>query len=98
MEAVPSRSYRLNVRPYPVEHEDVKRPLEQLKERHQLHCLVYRLVLESGARFEHVLRMLESWKPEERVEIPGTSIVTRRLVCLRERGVLPLLYGFEGGD
>ncbi len=83
---VPSRSYRLDVRPYPIELEDVKRTLEYLREHYQLYYLVYKLMLESGARFEHVLRMLEEWRPGERVEIPGTSIVTRRLVCFSERG------------
>ncbi len=78
MEVVPSRSYRLDVRPYPIELEDVKRTLEYLKENHQLYYLVYRLMLESGARFEHVLRMLEEWSPEERVHNPPPA--TRMLV------------------
>ena len=85
MEVVPSRSYRLDVRPYPIEPEDIKRTLEHLKENHKLYYIVYRVMLESGARFEHVLRMLESWNPGERVEIPGTSIITGRLVCFGER-------------
>ncbi len=42
----------------------------------------YRVMLESGARFEHVLLMLEKWSPTETIEVPGTSIVTRRLVCV----------------
>lgn len=38
-------------------------------------------MLESGARFEHVLKMIEGWNPEEVVEIPGVGIETKRLVC-----------------
>ena len=95
MEVVPSRSYRLDVRPYPVELEDVKKTLEYLRERHQLYYLVYRLMLESGARLEHTLRMLEAWSPRERVEIPGTSIVTGRLVCFEEQGFCRYYMGLR---
>ena len=43
-------------------------------------------MLESGARFEHVLRMIEEWRPSEIVETPGTGIVTKRPVCFEEQG------------
>jgi len=75
MEVVPSRSYRLDVRPYPIELEDVRKTLDHLHVHHQLYYIVYRIMLESGARFEHVLLMLEKWSPTEAVEIPGTSHV-----------------------
>jgi len=44
---------------------------------------------------EHVLRMIEWWSPEERVEIPGTSIVTRRLVCFNDRGFCRYYMGLR---
>jgi len=40
MEVVPSRSYRLDVRPYPISPEDVKRTLAYLREWHELYYLV----------------------------------------------------------
>ena len=95
MEVVPSRSYRLDVRPYPVELEDVKRTLNYLREHHMVYYTVYRVMLESGARFEHVLWMIEWWNPDERVEIPGTSIVTRRLVCFDDRGFCRYYMGLR---
>jgi len=97
MEVVPSRSYKLDVRPYPIELEDVRRTLEYLQERHAVYYTVYRIMLESGARFEHVLRMIELWAPEEKVEIPGASIVTRRLVCFMERGFCRYYMGLRDG-
>ena len=63
MEIVPSRSYKLDVRPYPIEIDTVKKTMDHLKERHLLYHVVYRIMLESGARFEHVLLMLEKVEP-----------------------------------
>lgn len=40
MDVVPSRSYRLDVRPYPINPEDVKRTLAYLREWHELYYLV----------------------------------------------------------
>lgn len=66
--------------------KDVSKTLEYLRERHMAYYTVYRTMLESGARFEHVLGMIELWNPDEKVKIPGTSIVTRRLICFEEQG------------
>jgi len=48
MEVVPSRSYRLDVRPYPISLDYVKRTLVYLRENHELYYLIYRLMLEVG--------------------------------------------------
>ncbi len=82
MEAVPSRSYRLDVRPYKVGVEEVAEALRYLEGRHKAYYAAYRLVLESGCRLEHALRLLREWSPAEEVELPGTGIVTPRLVVL----------------
>ncbi|MEB3816338.1 MAG: hypothetical protein LRS46_00125 [Desulfurococcales archaeon] len=82
MEVVPSRSYKLDVRPYSIELDIVKKTIDYLREHHPLYYVVYRVMLESGARFEHVLLMLEKWSSTETIEIHGTSIVTRRLACV----------------
>jgi hypothetical protein len=48
MESVPSRSYRLDVRPHLISLDDVKRTLVYLRENHELYYLIYRLMLEVG--------------------------------------------------
>ncbi len=98
MEVVPSRSYKLDVRPYKIELEDVRKTLEYLKQHHQTYYTVYRVMLESGARFEHVLRMVAEWSPSETIEIPGTGIVTKRLVCFEEKGFCRYYMGLRGSE
>lgn len=53
LEVVPSRSYRLDVRPYPFEPSDVLRTVEHLRRSHRLYYAIYRVMLESGARLSH---------------------------------------------
>jgi len=48
MEVAPSRGYRLDVRPYQIDLEDVKRAMQYLKERHEKYYALYRLMLEEG--------------------------------------------------
>ncbi|MEM1651134.1 MAG: integrase [Sulfolobales archaeon] len=81
MEVVPSRGYRLDVRPYQISIEDVRKTLEFLKENHRLYYTVYRAMLESGARFEHVLETIRTWNPRETVVIESIDLETERLVC-----------------
>ena len=52
-------------------------------------------MLESGARFEHVLRMVETWSPEEIVEIPGVGLETRGLLCFDNRGFCRYYMGLR---
>ncbi|RLG86769.1 MAG: integrase [Thermoprotei archaeon] len=98
MEVVPSRSYKLDVRPYRIDFDDVKRTLEFLKGKHEVYYTIYRIMLESGSRFEHVLRMIETWSPSETVEIPGTSIASRRLICFNDRGFCRYYLGLRGSE
>jgi len=98
MEVVPSRSYKLDVRPYLINLDDVRKTLEFLKSRHPVYYTVYRIMLESGARFEHVLKMIESWSPEEVVEIPGVGIETKRLVCFEEKAFCRYYVGLRGPE
>lgn len=80
MEAVPSRSYNLSVRPYQIKIEDVKSTLDFLREKHEVYYVIYRLMLESGIRRDHALKLIETWNPEEEVEID--EFVTKRLLKL----------------
>jgi len=84
MEVVPSRSYKLDVRPYPINLDDIRKTFEFLKNNHRIYYTIYRAMLESGARFEHVLKMIESWNPSEVIEILGIGLETKRLVCFED--------------
>jgi transcriptional regulator with XRE-family HTH domain len=48
MEIVPSRSYKMDVRPYPINIEDLRRTMDFLRERHRKYYVVYRAMLEGG--------------------------------------------------
>ncbi|WP_168371301.1 integrase [Pyrodictium occultum] len=60
--------------------------LEDLRRAIGFYYTVYRVMLESGARYTHVLRMIKEWNPSEIIEIPGVDIVYQRLVCFGDRG------------
>ena len=81
MEVVPSRSYKLDVRPYPLNIEEVFKTLAYLRERHEKYYLVYRLMLEGGLRLSHALMLIETFNPGEEIEISGAQLFTKRLVC-----------------
>jgi len=96
MEVVPSRSYRLDVRPYLISLDEVKKTMEYLRENHELYYLVYRLMLESGLRLSHALYLIESYSPEELVEIPGVGLESTRLVCFQNKGFCRCYVGLRG--
>ncbi|MEM1842696.1 MAG: integrase [Ignisphaera sp.] len=81
MEVVPSRSYRLDVRPYQISIDDVRKTMKFLKENHEVYYTVYRAMLESGVRLKHVLEMIRTWNPKEIVLIETIDLETERLVC-----------------
>ncbi|MEM0237670.1 MAG: integrase, partial [Desulfurococcus sp.] len=98
MEVVPSRSYKLDVRPYQIDLESVKKTLGFLREKHKVYYAVYRAMLESGARLEHVLKMIETWRPSEVVEVPGVGLETKRLVCFEKEGFCRYYIGLKGPE
>ncbi|MCD6340899.1 MAG: integrase, partial [Desulfurococcales archaeon] len=98
MEVVPSRSYRLDVRPYRIDLGDVKKTLNYLKQHHQTYYAIYQAMLESGVRYVHVLKMVAEWSPSETVEIPGTGIVSKRLVCFEDKGFCRYYMGLRGPE
>lgn len=97
LEVVPSRSYRLDVRVYPVRPSEIAETLRYLKTRHKVYYALYKLLLESGARLEHALRMLAEWTPNQQVEIPGYGF-TPRLVCLEDKGFCRYYLGLREGN
>ena len=96
MEVVPSRSYRLDVRPYPINIGDVKKTMEHLRGNHELYYLIYGLMLEGVLRLSHTLYLIENYSPGELVEIPGVGLETRRLVCFEDKGFCRYYLGLRG--
>jgi intergrase/recombinase len=86
MEVVPSRSYRIDVRPYPINIEDLARTLSTLKKSHRVYYLLYRIMLEGGLRLSHAMHIIRTFNPEEVVEINGLDTETKRLVCFEDKG------------
>jgi intergrase/recombinase len=86
MEVVPSRSYKVDVRPYPINMQDLQKTMSYLKKDHEKYYMAYRLMLEGGLRLSHTLKLLESWSPDEIIEINGLGIDTQRLVCFEDKG------------
>jgi intergrase/recombinase len=85
MEIIPSRSYRLDVRPYPINPEDLVKTIVFLRDNHEKYYLVYRLMIESGLRLSHALMLIETYNPSEIIEIPGVGLESRRLVCFYDK-------------
>ncbi len=98
MEVVPSRSYRLDVRPYQIRLEEVKETIQFLKEHHEKYYTLYRLMLESGARLSHAIHVIKTFNPEEIVEIREIDMATKRLVCFENRGFCRYFVGVRGGQ
>jgi intergrase/recombinase len=84
MEVVPSRSYRLDVRPYQISLDSVAKTLQYLQQRHELYYLLYRLMLEGGLRLSHAIQVVKEFRPSEAVEIPAIGLETKRLVCFKD--------------
>jgi len=98
MEVVPSRSYKLDVRPYSINLDEVKKTMEYLSEKHELYYLVYRLMLEGGLRLSHALYLVESYNPRDLIEIPGVGLETTRLVCFEDQGFCRYYMGIRGSQ
>jgi len=95
MEIVPSRSYKIDVRSYPINIEDLVKTLSVLRENHELYYLVYRLMLEGGLRLSHAIYIIESFNPNEVIEINGLDIETHRLVCFNDKGFCRYYVGLR---
>jgi len=96
MEVIPSRSYKLDVRPYTINLDDVRKTMEFLKQRHEKYYVLYRLMLESGARLKHAIQVLRTFSPDEVIEIREIDMVTKRLVCFEKH--CRYFVGIRGGQ
>ena len=95
---MPSRSYRLDVRPYQVSLEEVKKALQHLQQSHRPYYLLYKLMLEGGLRLLHATQVVKGFSPEEVVEIPGVGVETKKLVCFEDRGFCRYYVGLRGSQ
>jgi intergrase/recombinase len=95
MEIVPSRSYKIDVRSYPINIEDLVKTLSVLRENHELYYLIYRLMLEGGLRLSHAIHIIESFNPDEIIEINGLDVETHRLVCFNDKGFCRYYVGLR---
>lgn len=98
MEYVPSRSYRVEPRAYEISIEDLRKTLEYLRKKHELYYTIYLLMLYSGARLQHVLKLIREWSPDQVVYIPMLDRESRRLVCFDEKGFCRYYLGLRGGS
>jgi intergrase/recombinase len=95
MEIVPSRSYKMDVRSYPINIEDPVKTLSTLRDNHKPYYLVYRLMLEGGLRLSHAIHIIESFNPDEIIEINGLDVETSRLVCFNDKGFCRYYVGLR---
>lgn len=52
-------------------------------------------MLESGIRFEHILKILSNWRPSEYLEIPNTGMELKRLECFNDRSFAANIWVFK---
>jgi intergrase/recombinase len=95
MEVVPSRGYKLDVRPYQISLEDVVKTMHFLMQKHKVYYTIYRLMLEGGLRLSHALHVVATFNPSEVVEIPEIQLETPRLVCFEDRGFCRYYVGIR---
>ena len=92
---VPGRRVPRGPRNPVIDLDALRRTLEFLRENHGEYYVLYRLMLESGLRFEHALRMLSTYNPG------GSGVfndrVYPRLYCDQERGFCRYLLGLDSG-
>jgi intergrase/recombinase len=98
MEYVPSRSYKVVPKVYEINIEDVKKTLEYLKRNHELYYTIYLLMLYSGARLQHVLKLIREWNPDQVVYIPMIDRDSKRLVCFEDKGFCRYYLGLRSGS
>ncbi|MCE4599093.1 MAG: hypothetical protein F7C81_02730 [Desulfurococcales archaeon] len=92
---VPGRRTQRTPRNPVIDYDVLRSTLEFLRESNWKYYVLYRLMLESGLRFEHSLHMLSSPQLDGNVVIYDR--VYPRLYCDRERGFCRLYIGFNRG-
>jgi len=98
MEVVPSRGYKLDVRPYQISLDDVVKTMRYLKQHHEKYYLIYKLMIEGGLRLSHAVHIVKTFNPSQVVEIPEIHLETPRLVCFQDKGFCRYYVGVKGSQ
>ncbi len=78
---VPSRKYPREIRVREYSEHDIIYTFKYLRKHHEKYYILYRVLLESGAREEHILEMIKTWNPEEKVFVKPLNRFEKRLFC-----------------
>lgn len=79
---IPGRKYGRKLVQKPVLKEDVLNTLKKLREAKRFDIyMLYLLILSSAIRFEHALRVLKNWSPNEVIYVSYLNRNIRRLEC-----------------
>jgi intergrase/recombinase len=92
---VPGRRILRKPRNPPVDLKELRGTLKFLRENHREYYVLYRLMLESGLRFEHALYMLASYNPEGNDTF--NDRIYPRLYCDSSGGFCRYLLGIDSG-
>ena len=84
MEVVSSRTYEGRVRIFKIDVELFKKTMDFLRERHELYYTYYLIMYYSGIRLEHVVKLVETYRPDEVVYVEMMDDYSTRLVCFDE--------------
>jgi len=97
MEIVPSRGYKMDVRPYQISLDDVVKAMQYLKQHHEKYYAVYRLMIEGGLRLSHAVHIVKTFNPNEIIEVPEIHLEAPRLVCFSNKGFCRYYVGVREG-
>mgnify|MGYP000403800114 CR=1 FL=1 len=95
MEVVPSRTYENKVRIFKIDLELFKKTMDFLRENHELYHLYYLIMYYSGIRLEHVVKLVETYSPDEIVYVEMLDEYTSRLICFEN--FCRYYLGLKGG-
>jgi len=95
MEVVPSRTYENKVRIFKIDLDLFKKTMKFLKEKHELYYLYYLIMYYSGIRLEHVVKLVETYNPDEIAYVEMLDDYTSRLVCFKN--FCRYYLGYKGG-
>jgi len=95
MEVVPSRTYENKVRIFKIDLDLFKKTMVYLREKHELYYLYYLIMYYSGIRLGHVVKLVETYGPDEIVYVEMMDDYSIRLVCFED--FCRYYLGYKGG-
>ena len=79
-----SRSYENKVRMFKIDLDLFKKMMDFLRERHELYYLYYLVMYYSSIRLEHVVKLVETYSPDEIVHVEMMYDYSAKLVRFDE--------------